>query len=314
MIEGSESWPWDPGTDLKFPAESKHAPRFPKRLPLLLRFYRFGAGVPVSRNYHDYLELAYVNRGGGLFVVEDRTYRMREGDVFVLNDSEFHALETRHPERLELITIYFLPQLVHRPGGLELDFEYLQPFYARTRGFSHRIPADSSPVSRLIPERIPMMHRELTRKNSGYRLAVKAQLLEILVTLARHYKKQRARAAVLPHRPQQFHKLRTVFDYLQEHYTERIALKDAAARAGMSTSHFCSVFKRLTGGTFMELLLRMRIDKARQLLIQTDLPVTDIAFRVGFENHSYFDRVFRRFARITPREYRRKVKRQISLR
>ncbi|MBN1676632.1 MAG: helix-turn-helix transcriptional regulator [Kiritimatiellae bacterium] len=313
MLTDTERYPWDPGRDVRFFPERKHAPKFPKGFPFLLRFYRFAAGLPISPNYHDYLEIFCVHHGSGMLFIEDKTYRMRNGDIFLIGNDEFHSLQIGEPGSLEAVAIYFLPRLVHSPGGYPLDVEYLRPFYDKRRGFSHRIPQGQFPET-LLPGSVPAMFDELTRKKPGYRLAVKSLLLAVLVGFVRYYEKRRPAAAFSPDPRPQFQKLTKVFDYLRENYQQPIALRTAAGMAGMSVSYFAKVFKRTTGGSLLDLVLRMRVDKASQLLIQTDLPITEIAFRVGFENHSYFDRVFRRLARTTPREYRRKVRAQIALR
>ena len=66
--------------------------------------------------------------------------------------------------------------------------------------------------------------------------------------------------------------------------------------------------KRNTGNSFKELLLRKRMDKAEQLLIETQLSVSDIILAVGYDNTSYFYRVFRERHGISPREYREQAK------
>jgi AraC-like DNA-binding protein len=80
-----------------------------------------------------------------------------------------------------------------------------------------------------------------------------------------------------------------------------------ASTVFLSPPYFCKIFKRVTGYTLTEYLLRIRVDKAKALLIADEMTITEITFETGFEIHSYFDRIFHRSTNITPQEYREKL-------
>ena len=75
----------------------------------------------------------------------------------------------------------------------------------------------------------------------------------------------------------------------------------------MSPHYFCKFFKRVTGLTFTEYILRVRIDKAKELLLKNRLSITQIAYEVGFESSSYFHKVFRKLTHLNPKQYLEKV-------
>lgn len=92
--------------------------------------------------------------------------------------------------------------------------------------------------------------------------------------------------------------------YIQSRYQEPLSL-DAAARAvNASTRHFCKVFKQATGITFTDYVARVRVEKAKHLLQNPHLRVSEIAFETGFESISQFNRSFRRVTGQTPTQYR----------
>ena len=72
----------------------------------------------------------------------------------------------------------------------------------------------------------------------------------------------------------------------------------------MSPNYFCRFFKKVTGLTFTQYLLNIRIDKAKELILKNNMPITDIAFTVGFENLGYFYRSFKKYTKHSPKEYR----------
>ena len=98
-------------------------------------------------------------------------------------------------------------------------------------------------------------------------------------------------------------------DYIQKHYDKEIALAELVECSGYSESHFCHRFKSVTGYTPFAYLNRLRVSKAAELLVISDVKITEIAVECGFENISYFNRVFRKEMGMTPGSYRRSGRR-----
>lgn len=98
--------------------------------------------------------------------------------------------------------------------------------------------------------------------------------------------------------------LRRATRYVREHLGATIGVTDVAAHVGLSPNYFSRVFAAETGERFVAYVRRMRIDRARQLLRGTNEPVTSIAAAVGFSDHSYFTKLFRRETGVTPSAYR----------
>lgn len=97
-----------------------------------------------------------------------------------------------------------------------------------------------------------------------------------------------------------------VFEYLLKRYTEDISLADVAEQINMSRSAFCKYFKNRTGKTFSQLLNEIRVGHACKLLVEEDLPVTQVCYRSGYNTPSYFNRKFKSITGYTPLEYRKK--------
>lgn len=95
-----------------------------------------------------------------------------------------------------------------------------------------------------------------------------------------------------------------VREYIEEHYMEDICLQDAAAQLHYSDAYFCRFFKQNFDKNFIVYLSELRIEKAKELLADITINVKDIGQRVGYRDSSYFTKVFKRIAGITPSEYR----------
>ena len=97
----------------------------------------------------------------------------------------------------------------------------------------------------------------------------------------------------------------SVFHYINTHYQENITLDAAAGLVHMSRYHFCRLFGSATGATFLEYLYNVRLSKVHQLLLDTRLPLSQIAEKCGFTSTAHLSRVFRDAYGVSPREFRK---------
>jgi YesN/AraC family two-component response regulator len=95
--------------------------------------------------------------------------------------------------------------------------------------------------------------------------------------------------------------------FMQEHFADPITLADVARAACLSRFHFCRLFHHETGMPFHEYLHDLRVTKAKALLRDHGLRISDVAFTVGFNDLSHFDRIFRRLVGRSPSQYRRSL-------
>jgi AraC-like DNA-binding protein len=93
-------------------------------------------------------------------------------------------------------------------------------------------------------------------------------------------------------------------EFIQEHQTENLRLGHVAKAVNTSTFYFCKMFKKVTGINFTEYLSRIRIEKSKNLLLNPNLRVSEIAFEVGFQSLTHFNRVFKKILGHSPTEYR----------
>ncbi|MCH5325448.1 MAG: helix-turn-helix transcriptional regulator [Eubacterium sp.] len=101
-------------------------------------------------------------------------------------------------------------------------------------------------------------------------------------------------------------KFKKVLSYIEEHYREPITLADMAKQCGMNRNYFCRAFKEYTSKTPVEYLNYYRIESACEQIIGTDDKLIDIAMNCGFNDYSYFIKVFKNHKGLTPRDFCRK--------
>lgn len=103
-------------------------------------------------------------------------------------------------------------------------------------------------------------------------------------------------------------RLNPVIDFIQKNYTKNLTIADIAEAAYLSPSRLAHVFKEQTGQTIIEYLNRIRINQAKLLLSTTDENCTQICFQVGYNNQSYFNRIFKKVTGVTPKNFRLTVR------
>ena len=100
------------------------------------------------------------------------------------------------------------------------------------------------------------------------------------------------------------HKLRRTIEYIDEYLCNQLTLASMANAVALSPGHFAHAFREATGVAPHRYVLERRVERAKELLRQSDLPITEIASRVGCSSHSHFSVLFNRVTGLTPRQFR----------
>ena len=106
-------------------------------------------------------------------------------------------------------------------------------------------------------------------------------------------------------------KLKKVLKYVREHFSDDVTLYNMAEIAELSPNYFSSYFKSVTDKTPIDYLISYRIERAASKLLSTDLPVTQIAYDCGFNDLSYFIKLFKKHTGFSPAKYRETIDKTI---
>jgi AraC family transcriptional regulator, transcriptional activator of pobA len=267
---------------------------------------RFGADPEPQpghgqRHIHDFPVLIYVERADRT-AVRDQPFPTQDGDAYVLA-----AGAVIDPTVVAPIAagcgVFFDPTVLGGDGQAPWSS---WPAHPLLFPFLHGIPGG---ILRLHvpPARRPMwaatiaaIDTELADRHEGYRQAALAHLTLLLVDIARL-----ATDVVGNLRRSNESLLAEVFDVVERRFAEPLSLRDVARTIGVTPGHLTTMVRRRTGRTVGDWITERRMVQARQLLTGTDLPVGEIARRVGLPDPGYFARVFRHSNGVTPRAWRR---------
>jgi AraC-like DNA-binding protein len=159
-----------------------------------------------------------------------------------------------------------------------------------------RLPSECRP---LWDASISAIETELMARLDGYRQAALAHLTLLLIDLARLASDV---VGDLRHRGEPV--LADVFAVIESRHAEPLSLRDVAGEVGMTPGHLTTIVRRRTGRTVQEWIIERRMAESRRLLADTDLPIQEVARRVGIGDPGYFSRLFRRTHGASPRAWR----------
>ena len=98
--------------------------------------------------------------------------------------------------------------------------------------------------------------------------------------------------------------VRLACEYIEKNFQENINLNKISNYVSLSKNYFCNIFKKEVGITIWDYLIRIRMEEARRMLLETDLKTYDISEKTGYDDPSYFGRLFKKYTGFTPTEYR----------
>lgn len=294
---------WDSSSSLHFNEEGKHIIAFDEDFPLIVKPLRLQYDHKLTPNYHDYLELTYVFGGKGSYHVRNKIYSVNTGDLLVVSAGELHTFTTNYDDPLKLLSLYFLPELFYRPGLDMMDFELIRPILNKDTEAMDILTAEKLDGKSLL-ETFTLISGEVLSGTFLGKIRSKNLLASILISLLEQYAKvPLSERKKYEEKKKVSHRLAGVFRLVNERYSEKISLEEAASVACMSPNYFCRYFKKATGSSFTEYVMRLRIDMAKKMLLSGKYPLKKIAYQVGFDNLSYFYRIFGRFTQLKPSEF-----------
>jgi AraC family transcriptional regulator len=227
-------------------------------------------------------EVAYQTAEGGL-----QRQTLSERQVCIIPSGQPHQLIWQHSAELTMILLApdFLKRMAHESGmkGIELAPQY----------------AAFDPVIWHLGRALRGELRRDGRLDSAY-------LTSVATILSRHLLSTYATAVRIPFEngglPR--FKLKRAIEYVHENMVDDISFRDVAAHLRMSAYHFARMFKQSTGESPHRYIVRCRIERAKALLSEARLPISDVAFEVGYKSQSHFTTCFGRLTGVTPAAFR----------
>lgn len=231
-------------------------------------------------------QILYVVKGCGFFHLREGTLEVTEGKIVVFCPGERQSYQYNFQNSPEVYWIHFTgygaKKLLEEAGLLEQQ--------VNTVGIH-------TPCIELFKKVI----RELQVKKPLFEQSTNAAILELVVQLGRKRIEEEQ-----SHNLNKNHRFDKLLEIMHSNYHIKWSIDDFARQCNMSTYWFIHSFKEYTGMSPLEYLIKIRIDKARELLLDSSLSIKEIASVTGYDNALYFSRVFKKLEGSSPRQYRHK--------
>jgi AraC-like DNA-binding protein len=247
---------------------------------------------------HDCLEIGYCYSGSGIFVIENKVFPFKAGDLCVVNDEELHLAQSMKGTVSEWRFVMVDPARLLKLNTDNTALLSIAPLGGPD--FRNVIRGEDQPR---LCEMLRMMIDECLAAGEGYRDSVRGLMLAIMAAL--HRLPGRGGAAVPRRRRVDMERIAPALQHLATNYSEPVRVPELAKMCHMSTTNFRRMFKKAAGRSPARHLTNLRIRMAAALLESTQRKVLDIAMEVGYPTLSSFNRHFKTVMGMPPRELRK---------
>lgn len=254
----------------------------------------------VPMHWHSELELIVIKKGRGLVSVDLHRQQVTAGDIAIIRPGQLHSIEQDGTHSMEYENIIFKSSLLSSDQNDLCFIQYLHPLITGARPCETFLTPALSYYAE-VSECIHKIDALCSIKSEGYQVAVKGLLFCFFYLLVSNEQKKDSVPAV---QAKSLEKMKTILKYVEDHYVEHITIDDMAKLTHYSKSHFMKFFKSHMGTGFIEYLNDYRLTMAEHMLRSSDESVLSIAEQNGFENLSYFNRLFKKKYGQSPGKWR----------
>ena len=256
------------------------------------------SSVPI--HWHSEMEIIVIKKGTGLIYVDLVPMEVACGDIIFVLPGQLHSIHQKDSDEMEYENIIFKMDLLMSQSMDLCNTDYFQPMLHGTSAF----PTLLSKVDSYYPEVSSCINHIdflCASRPFGYQIALKGYLFQMFYLIFANNQDKDS----LPRNKKNLEKVKLILTYIQENYASPISIEEIAEKCFYSKSHFMKFFKESMGVSFVQYLNDYRLNLAAQMLTETSGSILEIASSTGFDNLSYFNRMFKRKYGVSPGKYRK---------
>lgn len=261
------------------------------------------ANFKFAPHSHNFLEMKiFLDEKNLTEVVEDRKFEIKARDILFVNQNEVHYTETADGSVKRIIIGFspsFIDETIQDTGSEDyfINYDFLEFFFRRDTSFPGLLNLNENAFKRLLAQCCQVLHT-LNLDCAGKKTLLRNNVLSMLSCFLTEYR------ALVPPLEKSESRISTIMFYIQNNFKKHITISDLAEKFYISKSHLYEVFKEGTGTSLSLYMNNLRLQKAKTLLLTTRQNITQIAFDSGFQDISYFNRLFRKKYGVSPRNFR----------
>ncbi len=268
-------------------------------------------------HFHNQYEIILFLSDGALMEIGNRTYHAKAGDLFLINNKEYHRTSGGQDKAYHRYVLMFEPELLlHLEEAFHYDFTMF--FENRPDPFLHRLHlggANFEKVEKLFEKIEQSIHSD-HRGSIESSVRIKLSILELIVSVNEMYQffmeKEKSKTLLdyeAKCEPQEFkdpvlyrERIEQLKKYIASHVEERLDLNEISRKFYMNRYYLSHYFKKETGFTLTQYVSNQKIIAAKALLKEGH-SVTEVALRLSYNSDSHFIAVFKKMTGITPKKY-----------
>ena len=257
--------------------------------------------VAAMAHTHSEIELLYILDGHLIATTDGRQYALMPGDLILFRGGAIHHIIALETPRNRYYCAKIKTTLLQNLSGHSDAADYtvrLASERAGTRCLWKREELEGTPALYHMEH----LAEEFERQGYGSEIAMKCHVAALILCLLRDSRNARQTTEETDAHTHPADRDSRLIIYLHRHFTEELDERTLAAHFNVSYGYFPRWFKRASGMTFKQYLNHLRLNYAEQLLLTSDLSVTEIASACGYNNVAYFISLYRRHKGITPKK------------
>ena len=262
-----------------------------------------GDGI-ITEGYHSSsVEIVEIMHGKLLFQIGTETVEASTGDILYVPSGLVFRAEAE--EGTAALRAMVFDSNIIEVNMENFDTEIFYMFYVQSR---NRITVfrKGHPIYESLCFSMNEAFEEFSSKDVCYKLPIRANIYLIMTALLRYYCGSKDELdRMIYHNVM---RLRTVVDYIAEHYADKIYVETLADMITVSPDYFTKMFRDSMGKTPVDYINAVRINHAMRLLITTEMPINEISDAIGFSGTNYFHRIFKQYMDMSPLSYRKSAK------
>lgn len=268
------------------------------------RFKNMRNGGSTFWHFHPEYEIVYISCGRGKRHIGDHISYYEQGDLIFLgpNLPHFGFTEELADDNVEVV-VQMKEDFLGRDFFQRPEMHGIQQLFQR----AHQGISYFGETKRIVGERLDRM----VDLNNFDRLLELLSVLQIMAH-SEDYKLLNAKGLAFEVSAQDHERMQAVYEYVEQHFQQEINLDEAARRVNMTAPAFCRYFKKLTNKTFIQFTNEFRIAHACRLLANEDESIAGVSYDSGFNNLSHFNKQFKKIAGLSPREYRKSLRKVVE--
>ena len=245
---------------------------------------------------HDEVEIVFVISGSVSITVSNENFKLNTNDFIIINSKEIHCFHKAYNNNIVLIiqNDSNIPVMSHTNIGKVR-------FQCNSVNFKKE---DELKAIDEIRNNLASIIFEICTKKKHYELSLFSMLLRIFTIIFRKFPYHVIDDKALKFGNENLNRISTVFQYIDKNYMYDISYRDAASLLHINEYYFSHLFKKYVGMSFGKYLTKIRVEKAKNLLMSSEKPITEIASECGFANVKMLSRAFRSIEGCSPSQYR----------